>query len=196
VTDPGYPYPPTTAADGGPPPHPALQALLPLLGRWRGTGKGGYPSLPADFDYAQEICFTHDGRPFLSYRSRAWIIDAEGRPVRPGAQEAGWWRPQADGALEVLFSQPTGISELCVGEARDGRYELASDAVLRTATAKEVTATRRLYGLVDGDLAYAMDLAAVGHPLTPHLSARLVRLPAIPGKGRPPGASASPGRPA
>ena len=44
----------------------------------------------------------------------------------------------------------------------------------RAETAKEVTALHRLYGIVeDTDLAYAIDLAAVGQPLQPHLSARL-----------------------
>jgi hypothetical protein len=52
--------------------------------------------------------------------------------------------------------------------------------VARTETAKEVTAGKRLYGLIDSpgtpgekDLAYAYDMAAVGQPLTPHLSAQL-----------------------
>ena len=45
--------------------------------------------------------------------------------------------------------------------------------VARTATAKEYTAGHRLYGLVDGDLLWTFDMAAVGHPLTSHLSARL-----------------------
>ena len=42
-------------------------------------------------------------------------------------------------------------------------------------TAKEVTAGQRLFGIVDGALLYAQEMAAEGHPLTPHLSARLVR---------------------
>jgi hypothetical protein len=35
---------------------------------------------------------------------------------------------------------------------------------------------KRLYGLVDGDLAYAVDMAAEGHPLQAHFSARLVKV--------------------
>ena len=49
--------------------------------------------------------------------------------------------------------------------------------VARTETAKSVTALHRLYGLVEGDLAYAVDMAAVDQPLQPHLSARLARVP-------------------
>ncbi|MBA3620530.1 MAG: FABP family protein, partial [Acidothermales bacterium] len=53
------------------------------------------------------------------------------------------------------------------------RVELVTDVVARTRTAKEVTAGHRLYGLVDGDLLWAYDMAAQGQPLQSHLSARL-----------------------
>jgi hypothetical protein len=53
---------------------------------------------------------------------------------------------------------------------------MSTDVVARTASAKEVTAGHRLYGLVDGDLLYAYDMAAVGQPLGPHLSARLKKV--------------------
>ena len=54
---------------------------------------------------------------------------------------------------------------------------MATDTVVRTATAKEVTAGQRLYGIVDRDLLYAQDMAAVGQPLTSdHLAARLTRV--------------------
>jgi hypothetical protein len=53
---------------------------------------------------------------------------------------------------------------------------MATDAVVRTSTAKEVRGAQRLYGIVDGALLYAIDLAAMGQPLQPHLSARLERV--------------------
>ncbi|MGB9378493.1 MAG: FABP family protein [Mycobacteriales bacterium] len=182
MSDPGYPYDETDDLRHGPDLHPSLLPLLPYIGTWRGTGKGGYPTIE-DFDYAQEIRLSHDGRPFLAYESRAWIIDDEGRPQRPAAREVGWWRmqPKVEGGsdgddLEVLLAHPTGIVEVYYGRVTGTKVEMATDAVLRTATAKEVTANRRLYGLVEGDLMYAADMAAVGLPLTPHLSARLGRI--------------------
>jgi len=63
-----------------------------------------------------------------------------------------------------------------VGTVDGTRIEMATDVVARTSSAKEVSAGRRLYGLVDDELMYAMDMAAVGQPLTAHLSARLRRV--------------------
>src|SRR5690606_39032888 len=67
-----YPYRDShDPAGGGPDPHPAVLALLPFVGLWRGRGRGGYPTIE-EFDYGQEIRISHDGRPFLAYESRAW----------------------------------------------------------------------------------------------------------------------------
>ncbi len=171
----GYPYIETHNLREGPDLHPALLGLLPFIGLWRGTGKGGYPTID-DFDYAQEVRISHDGRPFLAYESRAWIIDDDGKPVRPAMREVGWWRPQPDDTVEVLLTNPTGITEVYFGKVDGLKIELSTDAVVRTPSAKEVSANHRLYGIVEGALLYAMDMAAVGHPLTPHLSARLERV--------------------
>lgn len=161
----------------GPDLHPALRPLLPLVGTWRGTGKGGYPTID-DFDYGQQVRFAHDGRPFLAYESRSWLLDPSGAVIRPAAREVGWWRPGAEpDRFEVLLAHPTGIVEVYAGVVRGlTQWELSSDVVARTETAKEVTANHRLYGIVDGELLYAVDMAAVGRPLTPHLSARLTRI--------------------
>lgn len=171
----GYPFAETHDLRRGPDLHQDLLGLLPFVGTWRGTGKGGYPTIE-DFDYAQEVRFSHDGRPFLAYESRTWLINADGRPIRPAAREVGWWRPQPDDGVEVLLAHPTGIVEVYVGQIDDKRgfkVELSTDAVVRTASAKDVSANHRLYGIVDGDLLYAVDMAATGQALTPHLSARL-----------------------
>ncbi len=47
--------------------------------------------------------------------------------------------------------------------------------MVRTETAKEYIGGHRLYGLVEGDLLYAYDMAAMGQALQPHTWARLVR---------------------
>lgn len=175
--DDGVTHPP----DAMPALHEGLAPLAFLVGSWHGFGAGVYPTIK-DFRYEQELDFGHDGRPFLQYTSRSWIVDDDGRRVRPAAREAGWWRIGGSAReVEVTMSQPTGIVEVYLGEVVFHKVELATDVVARTASAKEVTALKRLYGLVpaergDGhDLAYAIDLAAVGQSLQPHLSARLAR---------------------
>ena len=155
--------------------HDRLEHLAFLLGEWRGVGVGGYPDV-SEFRYEQELSFTHDGRPFLAYTSLSWLLDDDGARLRPGGTECGFWRPgAAPRDVEVLLAHPTGIVEVYVGEVVFSKIELASDVVARTSTAKAVTALTRLYGLVEGDLAYAIDMAAVEKPLQSHLSARLRR---------------------
>jgi hypothetical protein len=144
---------------------------------WRGRGQGGYPTLDADFEYLQEVRFSHDGRPFLAYEARSWLVDAEGAVVRPTHREVGWWRPGDGTTFEVLLAHATGVVEIYYGVSKTTtQWELATDVVARTRTAKEVTGNKRLYGIVEGALLYAVDMAAVGQQLQPHLSARLPRV--------------------
>ena len=154
--------------------HPDLAPLAFLLGHWEGAGVVGYPTIESA-QFGEEITFSHNGKPYLSYVSRTWLLDGEGVPGRPLAMEAGFWRPQPEGKIEVLLAHPTGITEIYLGEVTGTKIEMATDIVARTASAKEVTAGHRLYGLVGPDLAYAYDMAAVGQPLQPHLSAQLKR---------------------
>lgn len=156
-----------------------LVPLAWLVGTWAGAGVVGYPTT-GESRFGQEVEFSHDGRPFLSYRSRTWLLDDDGRKVRPLATETGFWRPgakDADGRteVEVLLSHPTGFVEIYLGHVDGPRVNLATDVVARTGTAKEYTAATRMYGLVEGDLLWVMDMAAVGQPLQSHASARLKR---------------------
>ena len=152
--------------------HESLVPLMFLLGRWRGEGTGGYSTMEG-FRYGEEVVFSHSGKPHLAYTQRTWSLDDD----RPLHAEAGYWRPQPDGKLEVVLAHPTGIAEIYYGTVAGTRIELATDVVVRTSSAKEVTALTRLYGLVEGKLMYAVDMAAVGQPIQPHLSAVLERVP-------------------
>ncbi len=159
-----------------------LVPLSWLIGTWVGVGVVGYPT-HEDMQYGQELTFATDGRPFLSYWSRTWLLDEAGERVRPLATESGFWRPRPDNKVELLLAHPTGYAEVWVGDVTvtgivdavitGARVELTTDVVARTESAKEYTGGTRLYGLVEGDLLYRYDMAAVGQPLTAHLSARL-----------------------
>ncbi|HEY1973993.1 MAG TPA: FABP family protein [Pseudonocardia sp.] len=168
----------------GPDLHPLCLPLLPLVGVWRGEGQVVYPSIQSPQYFGQQIIFAHDGRPFLTYTAQAWLLDGEGgKVIRPAARETGFWRPQEDDTIEALIVHATGIMEIYYGQPRSTTsWELVTDAVVRTQTAKEVNTGQRLYGLVDAegesggkDLAYVDERAMVGQPLQPHLSARLSR---------------------
>lgn len=162
----------------GPDLHEQCLPLLPLVGVWRGEGEAVYPSIDGPYRYGQQITFAHDGRPFLLYEARAWLLDADGSVIRPAAREVGWWRPRPDDTIEVLIAHATGILEVYYGRPRNQTsWEIATDAVLRTESAKEVSSAQRLYGIVaEGDLAYVEERAMVGRGMQPHISARLVRV--------------------
>jgi hypothetical protein len=162
----------------GPDLHEQCLGLLPLIGVWRGVGEVVYPTIDGPYAYGQQLVFAHDGRPFVSYEARAWLLGPDGEVLRPAARETGFWRPRPDGELEVLITHATGISEIFYGRARNlTSWEIETDAVVRTASAKEVSASHRLYGLVEGgDLAYVDERAMEGQPLQPHLSAQLSRI--------------------
>jgi THAP4-like, heme-binding beta-barrel domain len=154
--------------------HPDVVPIAFLLGHWQGNGHGDYPTIDK-FEFGQEIAFTHDGRPFLHYFSRTWLIDDDGNEVRPLALETGFFRPKPEGVLEVVMVHPTGFAEIYYGSVDGAKIEMATDAVARTATAKEYSGGHRLYGLVEGDLLWTFDMAAVGQQLQPHIWARLRR---------------------
>lgn len=83
-----------------------------------------------------------------------------------------------NGEIELLLTHPTGILEMYVGRRDPERpaVQLATDGVLRSPAAKEYSSGARMYGLVESQLMWVMDMAAVGKPLTSHVSAQLKRV--------------------
>lgn len=166
----------TTDLREGAPLHDALLALLPLVGTWSGTGAGIKPSSGEGFAFRQQARFAHDGRPFLAYDSRTWLVDDAGEDLRLAFRETGFWRPGAgQDDVEVVAASITGLMLLFTGIAGDQRWELATSAIVSAPTAKQVAGERRLYAISGDTLAYATELALTADNYAPHLNATLNR---------------------
>ena len=150
--------------------HPDIAHLGFLLGTWIGGGKGSYPTIDP-FEYAEESTFGHVGKPFIAYTQKT-KDKTTGLPLH---SESGYLRPVGSDRLELVIVQPSGIVEMHEGTVEDATLRFRSVSVATTPTAKEVQEITRSIDIVDGELNYTVDMAAVGLPLQHHLAATLVR---------------------
>lgn len=156
--------------------HPECVPIAWLLGTWEGVGVGDYPTIEA-FRFGQEVTFSYvPNTPYLVYSSASWELDEDGAIGKPSARESGYWRLQPDGEIEVVLTHATGIVEIYLGAIAPARIELATRGVLKTETAPDYRSASRLYGLVNSQLMWVMDMAAMGHEAQPHVSAKLQRV--------------------
>ena len=166
----------TTDLRSGPEVNQGLLAVLALVGRWSGFGNGAKPATGEEFRYAQRVSFAHDGRPFLSYESRTWLLNPDGSVLRPAFRENGFLRMgSGQDELELVLATAVGIVEVFTGLAGDSRWELATTGVGFTRSAKQVAGERRLYALAGEKLMYAQELALTPGDYRPHLNASLTR---------------------
>lgn len=161
---------------------PSLVPLAWMQGRWEGVGVIGYEGVP-ERRFGQEAVLAHDGRGSLTYRSQSWYLDDDGTPTEPMTSEAGVWRTGDDGRggvqVELLLTQPEGAVEIYLGRASGTKIELVTDLVARTSTSAAqpaYTAGQRIYGTVEGDLLWALDVATASSPLRSYASARLKKV--------------------
>ena len=169
-----------------------LAPLSWLIGVWEGTGVLDYTAGDTRFsgEFTHRVSFSHDGGDHLNYSADAWTIGADGGRV-PLVAEVGFWRLErpavaaddveklrnAEGGFDIQAQivHSDGVGELYLGQIKGPRIDLATDAVVRTAGARDYAAATRMYGLVEGDLLWAWDIAALAHDLRSHASARLKR---------------------
>lgn len=154
--------------------HPQLADLAGLIGTWQGPGHGSYPTIK-DFQYTERVTFTTMGKPFFHYHQTT--LDPQGAPLHT---EAGYLRVTATHEVEWMIAQPTGIVEIVLGPLQVSedavRFRLRSHLVGVSPTAKRVESVERSFTLRGDVLTYDMSMAAVGEPMTHHLSAVLRRV--------------------
>lgn len=173
-----------------------------LVGNWHGTGVISFGETETEFrqslsfepiaggrlDYQSTVTDLL-GKPISSERGY-WMLSRPsdesdaGPGLVPGRgvsaitvrEDLELWR-NSDGGfdIEALIVQPSGVAELYFGHIKGARIDMATDAVLRSPNAKEYASGKRMWGLVEGALLWAWDMAALGQPLRSHASARLVR---------------------
>lgn len=147
--------------------------LRPLIGTWRGTGSGHYPTIDA-FSYSEELTFRDVAKPFLVYQQRTW--SPEGKPMH---METGFLRSPTATTVEFVLAQPTGHAELAEGtlSAVEGGLflDIRSPQLLVSTSAKTVEATARTYRITDDRLSVDFSMAAVGVVMTHHLHSDLVK---------------------
>jgi hypothetical protein len=156
-------------------------------------------------EFTQTVEFSYDEQPFLGYVAKTTLPDGTPLPTEVGfwrlskspeladhgpgllpgtgeklittREQLETLRNSSGGFdIEASMLHPSGISELYVGQIKDARVDLSTDAVMRSTSAKEYIAATRMFGLVEGALLWAWDIAALGNPLASHASARLERV--------------------
>jgi hypothetical protein len=156
-----------------PPLHPDVLPLAFLLGTWRGTGTGAYPTIES-FTYREEVAFEHVGEPFLLYRQESWSAEGD----EPFHFERGFVRPGDGGVVELCLAHPNGVTEISYG-ALDGEalhVDSGADGVVRTRTGSIANRLVRRYRVEGSSLSYELDMQTDATPLTRHLQATLERV--------------------
>jgi hypothetical protein len=153
--------------------HAELGPLAFLIGTWRGSGRGEYPTIEP-FDYEEELTFEHVGDTFLLYQQWSWS-PGDGAPIH---FERGFLRPGKDRCIELTLAHPLGLTEVSEGMLEGTSFELTAKDVGRTSTGMDVIGVIRRYRVDGDDMSYVTDMATERTPMAVHLEASLRRVQA------------------
>ncbi|UNK71775.1 FABP family protein [Microbacterium sp. H1-D42] len=124
-----------------------------------------------------ETGFWRLARPHTASDPGPALLPPEGAAAARTVDDVEALRADNGFPIEVSVAHSDGTLELYLGRIDGPRIDFATDSVVRPAGAKQqYTAASRMYGLVDGHLLWAWDIAALGENLKSHASARLAKV--------------------
>lgn len=172
---------------------PETYPMAWLVGRWRGYGMLGYTNIE-DASIIVDLEVVADEKAYLTFKY-TWTLAnehpndidkelpgdkgvAQLTPERIWSEATGYLRQSSEkeGDLEAMVATPDGRLGLHVGYIKGPRAEMVSDAMVRSATGPEVTAIKTQLGLVEGDMLFAVDMAAFGEQMRSYAAGRLTRV--------------------
>ncbi len=154
--------------------HPDLGALTFLLGTWRGSGRGEYPTIDP-FRYDEEVVVEHVGDPYLLFAQSSWLSGDHA----PLPFERGFLRPGTEPReVELCLAHPLGLTEIAHGTLEGTSIDLSTASegiVARTRSGSAVTGLTRRYVVENDVLTYQLFMATEDTAISLHLRGTLRR---------------------
>ena len=153
--------------------------LALLIGKWSGTGKGGFPTIES-FDYEEELIFESDGiGDVIHYFQRTWHKTPDLPRSNPIHSESGFIRLLKDEKFELVNSQNSGRVEIMQGKilsAHEDELNLFFESTAYNNDPRMVRSARE-FCVTKDKLSYIVDMATDKVPeMQIHLEADLKKI--------------------
>lgn len=152
--------------------------LKNLLGFWRGTGRGNFPTIEP-FSFLEETRFTENaGEQVLHFEQKSWQLDENGEIIKPLHWESGFFMPTEDGFIEILNAQNSRRVEVLRGKSffENGRWVLDTKSILHGYDARMANSARK-FEVFGNMLRYQLQMATNKVvEIQTHLEAELKRI--------------------
>lgn len=150
-----------------------------LIGKWRGEGKGGFPTIDS-FIYQKELIFEPAGTGnVIHFDQRTWHITPESPRSRPIHFQSGFIRLLENDERELVNSQNNGRVEVMWGRmipAGDNELHLFFESTAYNNDPRMIKSTRELR-VTNDKLSYIFDMATNNVPeIQRHLEADLKKI--------------------
>ncbi len=148
----------------------------PLVGKWRGEGKGHFPTI-SDFVYFESLQFEQRDPLTLHYMQKTDKQYAD-QAVETSHWESGFIRLLEDNSLELINVQSGGRGEVLTGHYAqiESGLQLTFRSQSQINDARMIDTTR-IFTLSGNMLTYQMQMHTTAvNGLLPHLDAKLFRV--------------------